>query len=160
MVADAIQSFPAASRPSPQPLTSALDLIDAEQQHQHQRSINSDRPSSTTESKPTPQQSPPKPFTSNQALNMPTAKPVVVTRSGELKTSGGQTEGMIRQNALADLTDGICASRMIARPHTASAVHHHEDQDTVVFAFSQFPVPLCPPPSLLLSLDGLMGGHS
>jgi len=63
-------------------------------------------------------------------------KPVVVTKSDDLKTSGGQTEGMIRQNALANLTDGICASRMIAKPHTASAIHHHEDQDTVVFAFS------------------------
>lgn len=67
---------------------------------------------------------------------MPESRPVVVTRSADLKTSGGQTEGMIRQNALADLTDGICASRMIAKPHTASAIHHHEDQDTVVFAFS------------------------
>lgn len=67
---------------------------------------------------------------------MPEAKPVVVTRSTNLTTSGGQTEGMIRQNALANLTDGICASRMIAKPHTASAVHHHADQDTVVFAFS------------------------
>ena len=63
-------------------------------------------------------------------------KPVVVTRSSSLQTSGGQTEGMIRQNALANLTDGICASRMIAKPHTESAIHHHDDQDTVVFAFS------------------------
>ena len=39
--------------------------------------------------------------------------PVVVTKSADLKVSGGQTEGMIRQNALASLTDGICASRMI-----------------------------------------------
>ena len=67
---------------------------------------------------------------------MPEAKPVVVTRSQDLQTSGGQSEGMIRQNALADLTDHICASRMIAKPHTASAIHHHDDQDTVVFAFS------------------------
>lgn len=67
---------------------------------------------------------------------MPEAKPVVVTRSADLTTSGGQTEGMIRSNALTNLTDGICASRMIAKPHTASAVHHHDDQDTVVFAFS------------------------
>lgn len=65
-------------------------------------------------------------------------KSVVVTRSGDLQTSGGQTEGMIRQNALANLTDGICASRMIAKPRTESAIHHHEDQDTVVFAFSGY----------------------
>ncbi|KAK3066344.1 hypothetical protein LTR53_017349, partial [Teratosphaeriaceae sp. CCFEE 6253] len=67
---------------------------------------------------------------------MPEAKLVVVTRARDLQASGGQTEGMIRQNALTDLTDGICASRMIAKPHSASAVHHHGAQDTVVFAFS------------------------
>lgn len=43
---------------------------------------------------------------------------------------------MIRQNALTNLTDNICASRMIAQPHTGSAVHHHGEEDTVVFAFS------------------------
>ncbi|KAK5728898.1 hypothetical protein LTR15_002039 [Elasticomyces elasticus] len=63
-------------------------------------------------------------------------KPVIVTKSSDLKASGGQTEGMIRQNAITGLTDNICASRMIAHPHTASAVHHHGDQDTIVFAFS------------------------
>lgn len=67
---------------------------------------------------------------------MPQSKSVVVARSSDLKTSGGQTEGMIRQNALVNLTDAICASRMIAKPHTASAVHHHGEQDTIVFAFS------------------------
>ena len=67
---------------------------------------------------------------------MPEAKPVVVTKSSSLKESGGQTEGMIRQNALVNLTEGICASRMIAKPHSGSAVHHHGEQDTVVFAFA------------------------
>ena len=67
---------------------------------------------------------------------MPDSKAVIVTKSSSLQTSGGQTEGMIRSNALTNLTDGICASRMIAKPHTASAVHHHGEQDTVVFAFS------------------------
>lgn len=62
-------------------------------------------------------------------------KPVVVTRSGDLVQSGGQTDGMIRQNALVNLTPGICASRMIAEPHSGSAVHHHGELDTVVFAF-------------------------
>jgi uncharacterized RmlC-like cupin family protein len=27
---------------------------------------------------------------------------------------------------------------MIAKPHTASAVHHHGEQDTVVFSFSGY----------------------
>jgi len=42
---------------------------------------------------------------------------------------------MIRQSALVGLTPNICATRMIAKPHSASAVHHHGEQDTVVFAF-------------------------
>ncbi|KAF2770004.1 RmlC-like cupin [Teratosphaeria nubilosa] len=63
-------------------------------------------------------------------------KPVIVTQSSTLQTSGGQTEGMIRQIALVNLTPNICASRMIAKPHTASTIHHHDDEDTVVFAFS------------------------
>ena len=67
---------------------------------------------------------------------MPEAKPVVVTKSDSLSESGGQTEGMIRQNALVGLTDGICATRMLAKPHSESAIHHHGDQDTIVFAFS------------------------
>ena len=62
--------------------------------------------------------------------------PVVVKESSALEVSGGQTEGMQRANALVGLTPNICASRMIAKPHTASAVHHHGEQDTVVISFS------------------------
>lgn len=62
--------------------------------------------------------------------------PVVVTPSSTLSTSGSQTSGMIRQSALVNLTPNICATRMIAKPHSASAVHHHGEQDTIVFAFS------------------------
>jgi uncharacterized RmlC-like cupin family protein len=69
---------------------------------------------------------------------MPEQKPVVVRESSSLEVSGGQTEGMIRSNALVGLTPNICASRMIAKPHTASAVHHHGEQDTVVFSFSGY----------------------
>ena len=67
---------------------------------------------------------------------MPEQKPVIVKESSSLEVSGGQTEGMQRSNALVGLTPNICASRMIAKPNTASAVHHHGEQDTVVFAFS------------------------
>lgn len=64
--------------------------------------------------------------------------PVLVTPGASLGTnaSGGQTSGMLRQNALVNVCDGICASRMIAKAHTASDIHHHADEDTVVFAFS------------------------
>ncbi|KAI8947916.1 RmlC-like cupin [Xylaria longipes] len=61
-------------------------------------------------------------------------QPIHLTKSSSLKPSGGQTEGMIRSNAIVDKCDGICASSMLAKPHTASAVHHHGAQDTVVYA--------------------------
>lgn len=66
----------------------------------------------------------------------PPSQPVHLAKGDSLATSGGQTSGMQRANAISDLCDGICASRMIAEPHTASAVHHHGEQDTVVFCAS------------------------
>ncbi|KAI1505723.1 RmlC-like cupin [Biscogniauxia marginata] len=61
-------------------------------------------------------------------------QPVYLAKGTELQTSGGQTEGMIRRNAIVDKCDGISASNMLAKPHTASAVHHHGPQDTVIYA--------------------------
>ena len=67
---------------------------------------------------------------------MPLGSPVIVTKSSSLSgASGGQTDGMLRQNTLVNVSDGICASRMTAEPQSGSAVHHHGEQDTVVFAF-------------------------
>ncbi|KAI0546724.1 RmlC-like cupin domain-containing protein [Xylaria curta] len=63
-------------------------------------------------------------------------QPLHHTKGSSLSPSGGQTEGMIRSNAIVDKCDGICASSMLAKPHTASAVHHHGAQDTVVYAVS------------------------
>ncbi|KAL8786492.1 MAG: hypothetical protein Q9195_008197 [Heterodermia aff. obscurata] len=56
--------------------------------------------------------------------------------ASDLKTSGGQTDGMIRQGAIVDMSDKLCASVMLAKPYTASAIHHHGEQDTVVYAAS------------------------
>lgn len=39
-------------------------------------------------------------------------QPVHLARAADLQTSGGQTDGMLRQNAITDLCDGICASRV------------------------------------------------
>jgi len=75
---------------------------------------------------------------------MSTSKSVKVVSGDSLETSGGQTEGMIRQNALQDVSDQLCGSRkihphipliavMIAKPHSSSGVHHHGDQDTIVY---------------------------
>ncbi|KAI1738457.1 RmlC-like cupin domain-containing protein [Xylaria scruposa] len=63
-------------------------------------------------------------------------QPLHHAKGSSLEPSGGQTEGMIRSNAIVDKCDGICASSMLAKPHTASAVHHHGAQDTVVYAVS------------------------
>ncbi|GAW18484.1 hypothetical protein ANO14919_079600 [Xylariales sp. No.14919] len=62
------------------------------------------------------------------------SQPVHVTKGTSLAPSGGQTEGMERSNAIVDKCAGICATSMLARPHTASAVHHHGAQDTIVYA--------------------------
>lgn len=61
---------------------------------------------------------------------------VHVTKAASIKTSGGQTEGMIRQNAIVSISEKLCASVMIAKPHTGSAIHHHGEQDTIVYAAS------------------------
>ncbi|KAI2608081.1 RmlC-like cupin [Hypoxylon fragiforme] len=62
------------------------------------------------------------------------SQPVHLTKASTIKPSGGQTEGMIRSNAIVDKCDGICATSMLAKPHTASAVHHHGALDTIVYA--------------------------
>ncbi|KUJ18730.1 uncharacterized protein LY89DRAFT_582240 [Mollisia scopiformis] len=63
--------------------------------------------------------------------------PVHVTKSSELDAgTGGQTEGMLRMGAIVGRSDKICASVMLAKPHTSSAVHHHGEQDTIVYAAS------------------------
>ncbi|KAL1304108.1 hypothetical protein AAFC00_000540 [Neodothiora populina] len=61
---------------------------------------------------------------------------VHVVPSSTLRTSGGQTNGMARQNAITGLSSNLCASVMLAAPHSASDVHHHGPQDTVVYAVS------------------------
>ncbi|KAI1319253.1 RmlC-like cupin domain-containing protein [Xylariaceae sp. FL0255] len=62
------------------------------------------------------------------------SQPVHVTKGTSLQESGGQTQGMIRSNSIVDKCDGICATSMLAKPHSASAVHHHGPQDTIVYA--------------------------
>ncbi|KAI1487828.1 RmlC-like cupin [Biscogniauxia mediterranea] len=61
-------------------------------------------------------------------------QPVILAKGNSLQTSGGQTEGMVRRNAIVDQCDSICVTNMVAQPHTTSAVHHHGPQDTVIYA--------------------------
>lgn len=43
-------------------------------------------------------------------------KVVVVVAGSSLETSGGQTKGMARQNAIQGLSDQLCASGETAHP--------------------------------------------
>ena len=83
------------------------------------------------------------------------ATSVHVTKAGEIKSGTGHTAGMDRQGAIIDLADNISASGMalsfvqtsfelmrnpqivmIAQPHTKSAIHHHGDQNTIVYGLT------------------------
>jgi len=59
--------------------------------------------------------------------------PVHITKASELHINEGQTEGMVRKGAIVDKCDSICASVMLAAPHSSSGIHHHGAQDTVVY---------------------------
>jgi hypothetical protein len=51
---------------------------------------------------------------------------VVVVSGSSLETSGGQTEGMARQNAISGISDQLCGSgKSIRQYHTASLVAFH-----------------------------------
>lgn len=75
---------------------------------------------------------------------------VQIKKGSEINAaSGAQTEGMIRMNAITDMSNQICgtgeprekerhlkyrglnAPVMVAKPHTASAVHHHGEEGTL-----------------------------
>jgi uncharacterized RmlC-like cupin family protein len=52
-----------------------------------------------------------------------------------------QSAGMVRKAAITAELSGstkMCASVMTAEPHTASGVHHHGPQDTIVYAVSGY----------------------
>lgn len=61
------------------------------------------------------------------------AKAVQVVPASSLSTSGGQTDGMTRKAAITNQAS-ICSSIMLAEPHSSSAIHHHGDQDTIIYA--------------------------
>ena len=60
----------------------------------------------------------------------------VTPASAVSDTSTGQTQGMIRQSAIVDISPHMCGTLMRAQPRSGSAVHHHGEQDTVVYAVS------------------------
>ncbi|KAF2709540.1 hypothetical protein K504DRAFT_467506 [Pleomassaria siparia CBS 279.74] len=59
---------------------------------------------------------------------------VQVMRAAELTAANGSpANGMMTIYAFANMSDRFCGSVMIAKPHTASDVHHG-DQDTIFYA--------------------------
>ncbi|KAJ4414489.1 hypothetical protein N0V82_007886 [Gnomoniopsis sp. IMI 355080] len=64
------------------------------------------------------------------------ARPVHFCASDQVKTGHGQTQGMIRQSAIVDKSPSLCGTLMRAQPHSSSDVHHHGNQDTIVYAVS------------------------
>ncbi|KAJ9137060.1 hypothetical protein NKR23_g9340 [Pleurostoma richardsiae] len=64
--------------------------------------------------------------------------PVRITKANDVKTNHGQTEGMIRQSAVVNISPNqqIVGTLMRAQPHSSSGVHHHGTQDTIVYAVS------------------------
>ncbi|KAJ4336150.1 hypothetical protein N0V87_005586 [Didymella glomerata] len=54
---------------------------------------------------------------------------VKVKRSSEIASpSGPQSDGMERIPAIVDMSDQICGTVMLAKPHSASAIHHHGEE--------------------------------
>jgi uncharacterized RmlC-like cupin family protein len=62
---------------------------------------------------------------------------VRITRARDLDENTSQSDGMVRKAAITGTMSGssrMCASVMLAEPHSASSVHHHGEQDTIVYA--------------------------
>ncbi|CAN9431871.1 unnamed protein product [Alternaria alternata] len=57
------------------------------------------------------------------------SREVQVKKGSEIQAPDGpQTDGMIRMPAIVNMSDQLCGTVMIAKPHTASAVHHHGEE--------------------------------
>jgi len=60
---------------------------------------------------------------------------VQVRKGADIKTPDGpQTDGMTRMPVFVDISDQLSGTVMVAKPHTSSSVHHHGEEDTIVFA--------------------------
>ncbi|KAF3040233.1 hypothetical protein E8E12_000470 [Didymella heteroderae] len=54
---------------------------------------------------------------------------VKVKKSSEIKSPNGpQSDGMQRIPAIVDMSDQICGTVMLAKPHSASAIHHQGEE--------------------------------
>ncbi|KAF2968076.1 hypothetical protein GQX73_g5523 [Xylaria multiplex] len=67
---------------------------------------------------------------------MPSAITVVKATDLETQRLKSKDSPMIRQGAIIGKSDRVCATVMRAKPHCSSAVHHHGEQETIIFASS------------------------
>ncbi|KAI0828101.1 RmlC-like cupin [Hypoxylon sp. FL0890] len=62
---------------------------------------------------------------------------VQITKASDLEAQrDGKDAPMIRQGAVIGKSDRMCATVLIAQPHCSSAVHHHGEQETIIYAAS------------------------
>ncbi|KAI6081348.1 RmlC-like cupin [Hypoxylon rubiginosum] len=62
---------------------------------------------------------------------------VQITKASDLEAQrDGKDAAMIRQGAVIGKSDRMCATVLIAKPHCSSAVHHHGEQETIIYAAS------------------------
>ncbi|KAI0810181.1 RmlC-like cupin domain-containing protein [Xylaria sp. FL0064] len=64
---------------------------------------------------------------------------ITVVKAADLETQrqkSNKESPMIRQGAIVGKSDRMCATVMRAQPHCSSAVHHHGEQETIIYAAS------------------------
>ena len=64
---------------------------------------------------------------------------IYVVRKGEADGATAQTSGMVRRAAVTGSRCGaqhLSASVMVSEPRSKSGVHHHGDQETIVYALA------------------------
>ncbi|KAI1114894.1 RmlC-like cupin domain-containing protein [Nemania sp. NC0429] len=67
---------------------------------------------------------------------LPSAITVVKATDLESQRQKSQDAPMTRQGAIIGKSDRMCATVMRAKPHCSSAVHHHGEQETIIYAAS------------------------
>ncbi|KAI8629755.1 cupin domain-containing protein [Xylariaceae sp. FL1651] len=66
---------------------------------------------------------------------MPSAVSIVKATDLEVQRQSKDSP-MIRQGAVIGKSDKMCATVMLAKPHCSSAVHHHGELETIIYAAS------------------------
>ncbi|ROV94850.1 hypothetical protein VPNG_09286 [Cytospora leucostoma] len=59
--------------------------------------------------------------------------------------AGATGPRVLRKDAIVGVTDSMCATVLLVKPRSASAIHHHGEQDAIIFAQSGYGVLLVSP---------------